>query len=1023
MNEIRCKLVTSLEKVFPAKEPSGEAMTQVLTALQGETISFQFAYRWNFDYKGSAKVEITSPIADKIQVRTVELVPCEYPCHWNHDDNYLVTEPGLYPDRLALIPKNQIVLIPMQWRSLWIDVDTEGLAAGLYPVKISLKNGDVTYGSAEVTYEVLDASLPPLSIPHTEWFHTDCLANYYNVEVFSEEHWRIIENFIRTAVKRSCNMILTPVFTPPLDTAVGGERRTVQLVGVKVEEDGYSFDFSKFERWVSICKKCGMKYIEISHLFSQWGANAAPKIMGEKDGKECKLFGWETNASSEEYKTFLQQFLRALKVELKRLEIEDVTWFHVSDEPAMWQIDTYRAAKNIVAEELEGYCMFDALSDYAFYETGLIPQPVCAIDHIQPFLENRPEKLLTYYCTAQGNDVTNRFISMPGTRTRILGTQLYKYNLDGFLHWGYNFYNAQFSVAPIDPYRCTDADRAFPSGDAFLVYPGKDGVPEESLRIMLMGETMADFRAMKYLEQLTDRETVLACIEPEGSTKVELKQYPRTITEMVAIRSRVNEKIREVLSKGQLLKAGSIPVMAKNVTKEQPFHSGTGDSQYFRIPALITLSDGTLVAAADARYETTEDGGGLDTIGAISTDGGKTWCYNFPIYFPDSKGYASTLATTVIDPVLVKGADGTIYCLADVNPTGVTTYYLYKFPGQGTGYIKVDGVDRLPLTSNYDNVNIQPVEDDIATYEYYVGDFNENGYAPVVKRVDNMVTEYAVDEWYNLYTVKDGAYVADLTQKQVNTDTMIQQNAFYKDSILHVYNTGYMWMVSSKDNGRTWGNPVILNPQIKRDEETGLLVSPGKGTLTKTGDILLPFYNHQNGKEFSSFIYSSDNAKTWKRTNEVLNMASSESELVELKDGTIRMFYRNFTGKICYADAVKNEAGEYVFGRGKATEISVESTCNVTALAYSRSLNEKQVIIVGCPAGPERKNGKLFVFTVEEGNELALIDTYEVPNSLEGYCYSCIDELPDGSIALLWEPSHSAIEYRVCILECLKETI
>ena len=469
-----------------------------------------------------------------------------------------------------------------------------------------------------------------------------------------------------------------------------------------------------------------------------------------------------------------------------------------------------------------------------------------------------------------------------------------------------------------------------------------------------------------------------------------------------------------------LQKAGSIPVMAENVTKEQPFRSGTGDSIYFRIPALLTLSDGTLVVAADARYETTEDGGGLDTIGAVSEDGGKTWNYNFPIHFPDSKGYASTLATTVIDPVLVKGPDGTIYCVADVNPTGVTTYYLYTFPGKGTGYVKIDGIDRLPLTSNYENVNIQPVEEDNTTYEYYVGDFNESGYAPVLKRIDNTPTEYGVDEWYNLYTVKNGEYIANLTQKQVNTDTIIQQNAFYKDSIFHVYNTGYMWMVSSKDNGKTWGNPVILNSQIKREEETGLLVSPGKGTLTSKGDILIPFYNHKEGKEFASFIYSSDNAKTWKRTNDVLNMASSESELVELHDGTIRMFYRNYTGKICYADAVRDEKGNYTFGKGKATEVSVESTCNVTALAYSHSLNEKQVLIVGCPTGAGRTNGKLFVFTVEDGNELALLDTYEIPNSANGYCYSCIDELRDGSIALLWEPSHSAIEYRVYMLECLK---
>ena len=153
--------------------------------------------------------------------------------------------------------------------------------------------------------------------------------------------------------------------------------------------------------------------------------------------------------------------------------------------------------------------MMDALSDYEFYEKGLVSQPVCAVNHIQPFLEKRPEKLWGYYCTGQYVDVTNRFIVQPGYRTRILGTQMYKYQLDGFLHWGYNFYNAEHSIFPIDPYRCTDAAGAFPSGDPFLVYPGADKEPEESLRIMLMDEAMSDLCAMNYLEELAGRDVVM----------------------------------------------------------------------------------------------------------------------------------------------------------------------------------------------------------------------------------------------------------------------------------------------------------------------------------------------------------------------------------------------------------------------------------------------------------------------------------------------------------------------------------
>ena len=172
-------------------------------------------------------------------------------------------------------------------------------------------------------------------------------------------------------------------------------------------------------------------------------------------------------------------------------------------------------------------------------------EPVCSNDHIEEFLENPPEKLWTYYCTAQWKDVSNRFIALPGYRTRVLGVQMYKHQIAGFLHWGYNFYNCQYSLYPVNPYLVTDADGVFPAGDAFLVYPGADGIPEESIRLMLMEEAMNDLRAMRYLEKLTDRETVLECL---GDEELTFKRYPRNLTYLGQVRKRVNRKISEAVS-------------------------------------------------------------------------------------------------------------------------------------------------------------------------------------------------------------------------------------------------------------------------------------------------------------------------------------------------------------------------------------------------------------------------------------------------------------------------------------------
>lgn len=543
--EFQYKIVSSMCKVFADGENARELEDKRMTGLKGETLSYQIAYYWGGERKERGCIAVDSPIKDRVHVRTVNLVPCEYPCHMKRDDGYLAVAPGMYPDRLSEVPKWGFPLVSGQWRCLWIDVELdESAEAGEYPVKVVLSKDGETLGEAEMVCEILDATLPKLSIPYTEWFHSDCLADYYGVEVFSDRYWEIVEAFVREAAKHRCNMLLTPVFTPPLDTAVGGERRTVQLVDVTAEEGKYSFGFENFRRWVRMALDCGIVYFEISHLFSQWGAKAAPKVMAVKDGKYQQIFGWDTDSAKEEYRDFLHQFLTALKQELKELGIEDRAYFHISDEPEKAHMESFRKAWESVAEDLEGFQVIDALSDYGFYREGLVRQPVCAVNHMEPFMAERPKRLWGYYCTAQCVDVTNRFIVQPGQRTRILGVQLYKYQLDGFLHWGYNFYNSEHSLYPIDPYRCTDAGGAFPSGDPFLVYPGKDGKPESSMRQMHMDEAMTDYCAFKALEKLVGRDKVMEYIDEE---KVAFDEFPQDEEYLIRLRKKVNRAIKDAL--------------------------------------------------------------------------------------------------------------------------------------------------------------------------------------------------------------------------------------------------------------------------------------------------------------------------------------------------------------------------------------------------------------------------------------------------------------------------------------------
>ena len=546
-------LVDALEKVLPNQEP-GKMDHSVLKGYAGERLSFQLAYSCQNDDRGHSgrnfRIEVISDLKTQIRLRKVGLVPCAYPCHGVVDENYLSREAGLYPD--VLLPfseEEEIQAVPGQWRSLWVDIDLgEGnRQPGKYPIQLILSDA---LGNRLQEYtlfaEVLEGNLPEQTLLHTEWFHADCLADYYRVPVFSEEHWRIIENFMKTAVRCGVNMLLTPIFTPPLDTAKGGERTTIQLVDILYHNGKYSFKFEKLHRWISLCRKHGIQYLEISHLFSQWGAVAAPKVMAQtEEGRECKLFSWDSPAVGGEYTEFLKIFLPELKVFLKEENILENSYFHISDEPNEDNMDSFGAAVESVRELLADCKVMDALSSFEIYRRGYVQRPVVAVNHIEPFVEAGVKNLWAYYCTGQAVDVPNRFIVMPSARNRILGVLCYIYQVEGFLHWGFNFYNSEKSIEHIDPYAVTDAGEAFPSGDPFIVYPGKDGTAYESMRSVVLEEALSDIRVLKMAEQSLGRDRVLKGIEETAGMKLSFMHYPKDKSFFTALREWVEKSLQE----------------------------------------------------------------------------------------------------------------------------------------------------------------------------------------------------------------------------------------------------------------------------------------------------------------------------------------------------------------------------------------------------------------------------------------------------------------------------------------------
>lgn len=541
---LKLRTLSSLSKVF-ADESLSDTEFASASMLTNEKYSFQVAYNWNGALQKNVKVKITSDIDSFIDTQIVDLSPSDMPCYIDHDDNILRSTPGLYPDVLNNLNPRGIDLLPNQWRSLWLTIkgSNNNIPSGNHDIKISFINSQGTdLGSTTFNLTVIDQMLPKQKLINTNWFHSDCISTYYGIEVFSNKHWDLLRKFIKTASDNGMNMILTPIFTPPLDTEVGGERPTVQLVDVFKEADKFNFKFDKLKKWVEMCLEVGIEYFEISHLFTQWGAEHAPKIVGMENGELVKLFGWDTDAYGEEYENFLSQFLPSLVDFINENGLTDRCYFHISDEPSIEHIENYKKGSSILNKYVNGFPVIDALSNYEFYENGLVKNPIPATNHIEKFLENNVPNLWAYYCCAQYKGVSNRFFNMPSARNRILGVQLYKFNIAGFLHWGYNFWYSQFAISPIDPYRVTDAGCGFPSGDAFVVYPGKNG-PLESLRLTVFNEALQDLRALQLLESYIGRQAVITILEEDLETPITFDSYPKDMNWLLNKRQQINDLI------------------------------------------------------------------------------------------------------------------------------------------------------------------------------------------------------------------------------------------------------------------------------------------------------------------------------------------------------------------------------------------------------------------------------------------------------------------------------------------------
>lgn len=547
MSKIYGKIVDSMQKVFPMQEPSGEEYKK--TVLQNERVNFQLVYKNDTaETIALAKIEAEGDLAPYVTIRSAELVPASYFPQYN--DPYVISPlPGLYPDPLKPLGALGAALPAWQWKAFYVSVEApEGFEAGAHTLKFALRTreGEVL---SRLSYriDVLPIAAKETDLKITNWMHYDGIAAKHGVKLFGDDFYSVFAGYLREYVRAGNNMLLTPLFTPPLDTEIGGERRTAQLIGVKLTGNGgYEFDFKPLEKFGEFALAHGVKYLEFSHLFTQWGGKSCPKIMAKaENGEEKKIFGWETASDSKEYLAFLDEFLTKLVIFIGERGWQRKCYFHLTDEPWADHLERYTFLRDFVKARIGELPVMDAISHYEFYEKGGVDVPVPITGSFKAFENKGIKELFIYYCCGPYQDFySNRFLNMPLQRTKIIGEQVYETGVQGFLHWGFNFYNTAKSYAEINPYEDTSAGAMFPAGDSFVVYPGKNDAVG-SLRSETLGEGFFEYRVLKTLEEYIGRKKTLKILHDSGVKGY--TEYPRSSAAHRAMREKIYAALKRAL--------------------------------------------------------------------------------------------------------------------------------------------------------------------------------------------------------------------------------------------------------------------------------------------------------------------------------------------------------------------------------------------------------------------------------------------------------------------------------------------
>ncbi|HEV9684810.1 TPA: exo-alpha-sialidase [Streptococcus pneumoniae] len=469
----------------------------------------------------------------------------------------------------------------------------------------------------------------------------------------------------------------------------------------------------------------------------------------------------------------------------------------------------------------------------------------------------------------------------------------------------------------------------------------------------------------------------------------------------------------EVQKRSQLFKRSDLekklPEGAVLTEKTDIFESGRNGKpnkdgiKSYRIPALLKTDKGTLIAGADERRLHSSDWGDIGMVIRRSEDNGKTWGDKVVISNlrdnPEAKDPAAPSPLN-IDMVLVQDpTTKRIFSIYDMFPEGRAVFGMPKTPEKA--YEKIGDKTYQILYKQGESGHYTVRENG----EVYNAQNQKTDYRVVVNP-----TEPGYRDKGNLYKGQEligNIYFAHSTK-----------NPF------RVANTSYLWMSYSDDDGKTWSAPRDITPGLRKDWMKFLGTGPGTGIVLRNGPhkgrILIPVYttnnvSHLNGSQSSRVIYSDDHGKTW-HAGEAVNdnrqvdgqkihsstmnnerAQNTESTVVQLNNGDVKLFMRGLTGDL---QVTTSKDGGVTWEKDIKRYPQVKDV--YVQMSAIHTMHEgKEYIILSNAGGPKRENGMVHLARVEENGELTWLKHNPIQKG--EFAYNSLQELGNGEYGILYE--------------------